>query len=93
MLKALIMPAKTMISVSTKRVIPSTPFETIEQACCWMTWFENWYNTEHLHSALKFVTPAQRHAGECNDEPVELVGEDSDGTGVGSGVEDYWLEP
>lgn len=43
---------------------PSTPFETIEQACCWMTWFENWYNTEHLHSALKFVTPAQRHAGE-----------------------------
>ena len=43
---------------------PSKPFESLEQARCWMTWFEGWYNTEHLHSALKFVTPAQRHAGE-----------------------------
>ena len=23
-----------------------------------------WYNTKHLHSALKFVTPHQRHSGE-----------------------------
>nr|WP_157823178.1 hypothetical protein [Psychromonas sp. MB-3u-54] len=23
-----------------------------------------WYNKEHLHSGIKFVTPAQRHAGE-----------------------------
>lgn len=26
----------------------------------------NWYNKEHLHSALKFVTPEQRHSGEDN---------------------------
>jgi len=26
--------------------------------------FVDWYNNEHLHSGIKFVTPAQRHAGE-----------------------------
>ncbi len=25
--------------------------------------FIRWYNTEHRHSALKFVTPVQRHQG------------------------------
>ena len=25
--------------------------------------FVRWYNTQHQHSALKFVTPAQRHQG------------------------------
>ena len=29
-----------------------------------MTWFAGWYNTEHRHSSLKFVTPEQRHKGE-----------------------------
>ncbi|PSL14825.1 hypothetical protein CLV44_1061, partial [Marinobacterium halophilum] len=24
-----------------------------------------WYNTEHRHSALKYVTPEQRHNGEA----------------------------
>jgi hypothetical protein len=25
--------------------------------------FVHWYNNEHLHSTLKFVTPQQRHSG------------------------------
>ena len=25
--------------------------------------FVRWYNTDHRHSALKFVTPTQRHQG------------------------------
>ncbi len=29
--------------------------------------FVNWYNNEHRHSKLNFVTPAQRHAGEDHD--------------------------
>jgi putative transposase len=29
--------------------------------------FAAWYNDEHHHSALKFVTPAQRHRGEDSD--------------------------
>ena len=30
--------------------------------------FVTWYNTEHRHSSLKFVTPMQRHSGE--DESI-----------------------
>lgn len=27
--------------------------------------FEHWYNHEHRHSALRYVTPAQRHSSEA----------------------------
>ena len=46
---------------------PDKPFETIEQARQWVAGFEPWYNEKHLHSALKFVTPGQRHRGEDQD--------------------------
>ena len=29
----------------------------------WVEGFVRWYNTEHLHSAIRFVTPEDRHAG------------------------------
>lgn len=29
----------------------------------WVSTFVHWYNEEHRHSAINFVTPAQRHAG------------------------------
>jgi putative transposase len=38
-------------------------FRNIEHAREWMAEFLNWYNTEHLHSALGYVTPADRRAG------------------------------
>jgi transposase InsO family protein len=47
---------------------PGKPFETVEQARDWALGFQQWYNEEHKHSALKFVTPAERHRGE--DEAV-----------------------
>lgn len=40
-------------------------FETIFDARVWMEKFVVWYNTEHLHSGVKFVTPHQRHTGEA----------------------------
>lgn len=40
---------------------PSRPFEDIEEARCWVSAFVNWYNHEHFHSAIGFVTPADRH--------------------------------
>jgi putative transposase len=40
------------------------PFETLEQARAWVAEFVRWYNEVHRHSALKFVTPDQRHRGE-----------------------------
>ena len=43
---------------------PSLPFKTLADAREWVAGFVAWYNPEHLHSAIKFVTPAQRHAGE-----------------------------
>ena len=30
----------------------------------WGAQFVHWYNFEHRHSGIKYVTPAQRHAGE-----------------------------
>jgi len=40
-------------------------FESIQSARQWCEQFVLWYNTEHLHSALKFITPQQRHSGEA----------------------------
>lgn len=42
---------------------PSKPFGCLEEAQEWTQKFVRWYNHEHKHSGLKFVTPAQRHAG------------------------------
>jgi putative transposase len=43
--------------------LPLKPFEDLLQARRWVTELVHWYNDEHRHSAIKFVTPAQRHAG------------------------------
>lgn len=43
---------------------PGRPFDTLEEARRWVLGFVRWYNEEHRHSALKFVTPGQRHRGE-----------------------------
>ena len=43
---------------------PSQPFADIETARDWVEGFVDWYNHTHRHSAIKFVTPAQRHSGQ-----------------------------
>mgnify|MGYP003337123504 CR=1 FL=1 len=43
---------------------PSKPFQSLSHAKEWVERFVNWYNEEHLHSGIKFVTPASRHRGE-----------------------------
>jgi len=42
---------------------PSKPFATVHEARQWTLEFVQWYNHQHKHSSLKFVTPAQRHDG------------------------------
>lgn len=42
---------------------PGKPFASLEAARRWVEGFVTWYNTEHRHSGIRFVTPAQRHAG------------------------------
>lgn len=43
---------------------PERAFEDLQAARHWVQGFADWYNHEHLHSAIKFVTPEQRHTGE-----------------------------
>lgn len=42
---------------------PSGGFQTLEDARQWVTRFVAWYNHEHLHSAIGYVTPDDRHQG------------------------------
>ena len=40
-----------------------TRFDKLEEAAAWVEKFVRWYNHEHLHSGIGFVTPADRHEG------------------------------
>lgn len=42
---------------------PTRAFATLEDARAWAASFVRWYNETHLHSGIRYVTPAQRHAG------------------------------
>jgi transposase InsO family protein len=42
---------------------PELPFQSLDEARAWVRAFVDWYNGEHLHSAIGFVTPNDRHAG------------------------------
>lgn len=42
---------------------PSQGFRDIEVAREWVRDFVTWYNNDHCHSKINFVTPAQRHQG------------------------------
>lgn len=51
----------------TLKYVPSWPekgFATLEDARAWVEGFVSWYNEEHCHSGIKYVTPGQRHRGE-----------------------------
>lgn len=49
-------------------IYPSKPFLSLETARQWVHSFVQWYNSEHRHSAIRFVTPNQRHDGK--DKPI-----------------------
>ena len=42
---------------------PLKPFADVVEARQWVADLVQWYNHEHRHSAIGFVTPAERHAG------------------------------
>lgn len=51
----------------TCKYVPGYPvdgFDSLEAAQRWVQDFVVWYNTEHRHSAIRFVTPEERHRGE-----------------------------
>jgi hypothetical protein len=43
---------------------PARGFATLDEARAWARRFVHCYNHEHRHSGIRYVTPAQRHAGE-----------------------------
>ena len=38
-------------------------FATLTEARLWVKRFVEWYNNEHRHSGINYVTPSQRHMG------------------------------
>ena len=44
---------------------PTKGFADIESARAWALKLVTWYNGEHRHSAIGFVTPSQRHVGDA----------------------------
>lgn len=42
---------------------PDKPFSSLEEARSWVASFVGWYNSQHRHSAIRFVTPDDRHLG------------------------------
>ena len=46
---------------------PRRPFRSQAEACAWVVAFVDWYNHRHRHSAIRFVTPHQRHSGQGNE--------------------------
>jgi putative transposase len=47
----------------------SKPFKSMDIATAWMKSFVNWYNKEHLHSGIGFVTPESKH----QNKDVEIL--------------------
>ena len=51
----------------TLKYVPSWPsngFDSLEASRIWVETFVTWYNTEHKHSRLNYVTPSERHSGQ-----------------------------
>jgi putative transposase len=51
----------------TCKYVPDDPvngFDSLQSSQHWVHGFVGWYNREHGHSAIRFVTPEQRHRGE-----------------------------
>jgi putative transposase len=42
---------------------PATGFVDLEGARAWATKFVHWYNVDHRHSGIRYVSPEQRHVG------------------------------
>ncbi len=47
---------------------PSKGFGDLEGARAWAASFVHWYNVEHRHSGIRYVSPEQRHSGQ--DEAI-----------------------
>lgn len=42
-------------------------FKTLRDARLWVKHFVDWYNNEHRHRGINYVTPCERHSGKDNE--------------------------
>lgn len=52
----------------TLKNVPAYPehgYASLEEARTWAAAFATWYNTQHLHSALQYLSPEQVHNGQA----------------------------
>jgi len=42
---------------------PTQGFADLDEARAWAAGFVHWYNVDHRHSGIRYVSPEQRHAG------------------------------
>jgi hypothetical protein len=43
---------------------PAKGFASLDEARAWAAEFVRWYNVDHRHSSIRYVSPQQRHTGE-----------------------------
>ena len=55
-------------TVKYRPEFPAKGFADLDAARQWTVRFVQWYNHEHRHSGIRYVSPAQRHAGQ--DRPL-----------------------
>jgi len=51
-------------TLKSRPAFPGRGFASLADARTWVAAFVAWYNTEHRHSSIRFVTPEQRHRGQ-----------------------------
>jgi transposase InsO family protein len=39
-------------------------FASLDEARAWAAEFVRWYNVDHRHSGIRYISPQQRHAGD-----------------------------
>ena len=47
-----------------RQEFPARGFADLDEARTWAAGFVRWYNHDHRHSGIRYVSPAQRHAGD-----------------------------
>jgi len=54
-------------TIKYRHDFPSDGFASIEAARKWVLTFVTWYNEEHHHGSIRFVSPKERHEGRDNE--------------------------
>lgn len=58
------MPESLFRTAKYRTEFPATGFAALDKARGWAAGFVRWYNVEHRHSGIGYVSPPQTHVGE-----------------------------